>query len=171
MTPPEYRGRRVHVRREHHRLPDGREVALDAVRCPASAVVLPLLPAGRVVLLRQFRPILGAELWQVPAGTLAPGEAPEACARRELAEEAGYQTDRLEPLGEVLVDPGLTDDRLFLFVARGLTPVPRRLEPDEQIEVVDVPLAEAYRMIDAGEIVDAGTLVALLRLRWRQEPG
>lgn len=133
--------------------------------------MLPLLPDGRVVLLRQFRPILGAELWQLPAGTVGPGESPEACARRELMEEAGYRAGRLEALGAVLADPGLTDDRLFLFVARGLTPVPRRLEPDEQIEVVEVPLAEAYRMIDAGEIVDAGTLVALLRLRARGEGG
>ncbi len=117
------------------------------------------------MLLRQFHPIVGQALWEVPAGTVKPGESPAACARRELIEEAGYQARRLEPLGEVLADPGLTDDRLFLFVARGLTPVPRRLEPDEQIEVVALPIAEAYRMIDAGEIVDAGTLVALLRLR------
>ncbi len=169
--PPEYRGRIVRVRREHYRLPDGREISLDAVRCPAGAVVVPLLADGRVVLLRQLRPIVGVELWEAPAGTVEPGESPEECARRELAEEAGYRAGRLEPLGEILADPGLTDDRLFLFVARDLVPVPRHPDPDEQIDVRIAPLAEAWRMIETGEIVDAGTLVALLRLRWREETG
>jgi ADP-ribose pyrophosphatase len=150
-------------------LPDGRSVALDAVRVPAVAYILPLLEDGRVVLIRQYRPIVGAEIWELPAGTLEPGEAPEACARRELAEEAGYAAGRLEPLGEALADPGLTDERIFLFLARELRPVARGLDADEQIEVVPVPLGEAYRMAAAGEILDAGTLVALFRFRSREE--
>jgi ADP-ribose pyrophosphatase len=163
--PPEYVGRVVRVRREHYRLPDGREASLDAVRYRNVATVVPLLADGRVVLLRQFRPIVGAELWEVPAGTLEPGEDPAACARRELGEEAGYAAGELAALGEAWADPGLTDERIFLFVARDLTPVPRAPDPDEAIRVELRPLAEAYRMIDRGEIVDAGTLLALLRLR------
>ena len=168
-APPEYRGRILRVRRERYRLPDGREASLDAVRYRNVATVVPLLDDGRVVLLRQFRPIVDATLWEVPAGTIEPGESPEACALRELGEEAGYRAGRIEPLGEALVDPGLTDERLFLFVARDLTPVPRALDADEHIDIHAVPLAEAYRMIDAGEIADAGTLIALLRLRSRGE--
>jgi ADP-ribose pyrophosphatase len=162
--PPEYRGRAFRVRRERHRLPDGREATLDAVRARHVASVVPLLPGGKVVLLRQFRPIVDAWLWEIPAGTIEPGEAPEACARRELAEEAGYAAGRLEPLGEALADPGLTDERLYLFVARDLAPVPRRPDPDESIEVAAVSLAEAHRMIARGEILDAGTLIGLLRV-------
>jgi ADP-ribose pyrophosphatase len=165
--PPEYRGRILRVRREHYRLPDGRLASLDAVRYRNVATVVPLLADGRVVLLRQYRPIVEAELWELPAGTIEPEESPEACARRELAEEAGYRAGRLEPLGEALPDPGLTDERLFLFVAHDLTPVPRQPDADESIEVVEMPLADAYRMVEAGEIVDAGTLIALLRLRGR----
>lgn len=167
--PPEYLGRVLRVRREHYRLPDGRVASLDAVRYRNVATVVPLLPDDHVVLLRQFRPIVAAELWEVPAGTVEPGEAPEACARRELAEEAGYMAGRLEPLGEAWADPGLTDERLFLFVARELAPVARHLDADEYIRVTSVPLTEVYRMIESGAIVDAGTLIALLRLRWRQE--
>jgi ADP-ribose pyrophosphatase len=163
--PPEYRGDRLHVRRERHALPDGRGVSVDAVRVPPVAYVLPLLDAGRVVLLRQYRPIVGAELWELPAGTIEVDESPETCARRELREEAGYEAGRLEPLGEALADPGLTDERIFLFVARDLRPVPRALDADEHIQVVPVPLAEAYRMVDAGAILDAGTLIALFRFR------
>ncbi len=123
------------------------------------------------MLLRQYRPIVGAELWEAPAGTIELDESPEACAQRELTEEAGYRAARLEPLGEALADPGLTDERIFFFLARDLTPVPRRPDPDEQIEVQAVPLVEVYRMMEAGEILDAGTLIALLRLRWRGESG
>jgi ADP-ribose pyrophosphatase len=165
--PPEYRGGRLRVRRERHVLPDGRPVALDAVRVPAVAYILPLLDDGRVVLIRQYRPIVGAEIWELPAGTIEAGESPEACARRELVEEAGYEAGRLEPLGEALADPGLTDERIFLFLARDLRPVARGLDADEHIEVAPVPLDEAYRMADAGEILDAGTLVALFRFRGR----
>ncbi len=152
------------MRREHYRLPDGRHASLDAVRYRNVATVVPLLSDGRVVLLRQLRPIVGLELWEVPAGTLEPGESPEACARRELQEEAGYRAGRLAPLGEAFADPGLTDERIHFFVARDLTPAPRRPDPDERIRVVALPLPEAYRMIDRGEILDAATLVALLRL-------
>jgi ADP-ribose pyrophosphatase len=158
-------GRVLRVRRERFRLPDGREAVLDAVRYRNVAVVVPLLSGGRVVLLRQFRPIVDAELWEVPAGTIEPGESPEACARRELREEAGYEAGRLEPLGEAWADPGLTDERMFLFAGRELAPAPRALDADEHIQVDVRPLAEAYRMIEAGEILDAGTLIALLRLR------
>src|SRR5262245_17713444 len=165
--PLEYRTRGLHVRREHGALPDGRPVAFHAVRVPAVAYVLPLLDDGRVVLIRQYRPIVGAEIWELPAGTIEAGESAETCARRELTEEAGYAAGRLEPLGEVLADPGLTDERIFLFVARNLRPVDRDLDADEHIAVVPVALEEAYRMVDTGEILDAGTLIALLRFRSR----
>jgi ADP-ribose diphosphatase len=167
--PPEYRGGRLRVRRERHALPDGRRVSLDAVRVPAVAYILPLLDDGGVVLIRQYRPIVGVELWELPAGTIEVGESPEGCARRELVEEAGYEAGRLDPLGEALADPGLTDERIFLFVARELRPVARGLDADEHIEVVLVTLAEAYRMADSGEILDAGTLIALFRFRSRAD--
>jgi ADP-ribose pyrophosphatase len=146
-------------------LPDGRPVAFHAVRVPAVAYVVPLLDDGRVVLIRQYRPIVDAEIWELPAGTIEAGESPEACAHRELREEAGYTAGRLEPLGEALADPGLTDERIFLFVARDLRPASRGLDADEHIAVVPVPLADAQRMADTGEILDAGTLIALFRLR------
>ena len=142
-------------------------MTLDTVRVPAVAYIVPLLDDGRVVLIRQYRPIVGAEIWELPAGDDRGGESPEACARRELVEEAGYDAGRLDPLGEALADPGLTDERIFLFVARDLRPVSRELDADEQIEVAPATLAEAYRMADAGDILDAGTLVALYRFRGR----
>ena len=165
--PPEYRTPRLRVRREYGVLPDGRHVAFHAVRVPSVAYVLPLLDDGRVVLIRQYRPVVGAEIWERPAGTIEAGESAETCAHRELAEEAGYAAGRLEALGEAWADPGLTDERIFLFVARDLRPVARDLDADEHIRVVPVALEEAYRMVDAGEIVDAGTLIALLRFRSR----
>ena len=165
--PPEYRGARLRVRRERHVLPDGRQVSLDAVRVPSVAYIVPLLDDGRVVLIRQYRPIVGGQIWELPAGTIEPGERAEVCARRELVEESGYEAGQLDPLGEALADAGLTDERIFFFVARELRPAPRALDADEHIEVVPIPLADAYRMADSGEILDAGTLVALYRFRSR----
>src|SRR5262245_18470812 len=81
--PPEYRGRKLLVHRQRYALPDGRRVELDAVRVPAVAYVVPLLDDGRVVLIRQYRPIVAAEIWELPAGTIEPAESPEACAQRE----------------------------------------------------------------------------------------
>jgi ADP-ribose pyrophosphatase len=165
--PPEYVGRKLRVHRQRYALPDGRRVELDAVRVPAVAYIVPLLDDGRVVLIRQYRPIVNAEIWELPAGTIEPGETPEACARRELVEEAGYEAGRLESLGEAFADPGLTDETIHLFVARDLRAATRALDADELIEVVPRTLAEAYRMADSGEILDAGTLVALYRFRGR----
>ena len=86
---------------------------------------------------------------------------------RHNAVSSGLRDQLVEPLRLALADPGLTDERIHLFVARDLREAPRALDADELIEVSPVPLARAYRMADAGEILDAGTLVALYRFRGR----
>ena len=146
-------------------LPDGATRVTDIVRHPGGAVALPLDEAGRVMMLRQFRPCLGAWLWELPAGKLEPGEPPDITARREMAEEAGLAAASLEKLGEVVTAPGFSDEVLHLYLARGLSPVPRAPEADEHMECRWMPLAAAIALADAGEITDAKTLVALYRCR------
>ena len=157
-----FRGRIFTVSVEEHLLPDGRPASFELVRHPGGAAVLPILGDGRVVLLRQFRPAAGGLLWEIPAGRLEPGEAPADCVVRELAEEAGYRPGRLEPLGELLPAIGFCTERIYLFVARDLIPVPQALEPDEYLEVRTLPAGEALALIDRGEIPDAKTQLALL---------
>ena len=125
-----------------------------------AVIILPLLDDDKVVLIRNFRVAVGEELWELPAGTLAAGEAPEACALRELKEETGYQASSIELLGTFFNAPGWSTYRLFAFVARGLTAGQQELERDESIQVHIIPLAEVCSMIACGEIMDGKTISA-----------
>lgn len=163
-----YQGRLLDVRVDRVRLPDGREAEREIVRHPGAAAVLPVLPpAGgetgkRLVLLRQYRYAADGVLWEVPAGTLEPGEGPEACASRELEEEAGYRAGELERLTTVLTTPGFTDERIWLFVARDLQETAPSPEEGEQLSRRIVPLDEALQMLGDGKIQDAKSICALL---------
>lgn len=160
-----FSGRVFSVRLEEHLLPDGRRATYEMVHHCGGAAVLPLFADGRVLLIRQFRPAAGGLLWEIPAGRVEPGEDPAACVARELAEEAGFRAGRIERLGELFPTVGFCTERIRLFVARDLEPVPRAPEPDEFIEVVPLPVADAFALLDRGEIPDGKTQVALLLAR------
>ena len=155
-------GRKIRIYVDMTVAPDGTEVRRDVVTHPGAVVVLPVHADGRVVLLRNRRWVVNETLWELPAGTLEPPEPVEAAARRELQEETGYTADRWRPLGFLYASPGVLDEKLHLFVAEGLTPGPQRLEPDEEIVVHSLPLAEAVDLCLQGEIKDAKTITALL---------
>ena len=147
---------------EEVRLPNGRTTALDLIRHPGASAVVPFLDPERVLLIRQYRYAAGGTLYEVPAGKLDAGEAPETCARRELEEETGYRAARFERLATIWTTPGFTDERIHLFAARELSPGTQRLDHDELIELVPMPLDEALRLVWAGEIADAKTALALV---------
>ena len=174
-----YVGRAVELVVDLVTLPNGRQAEMEVVRHRGSAAVLPIArPAEgggdgggvgeEVVLLRQFRHAAGAWLLEIPAGKLDDDEPPEECARRELEEETGLVAGSLEPLGWIWTTPGTTDERIWLFAARGLTPGRQRLEADEVVEVERMPLAEAVEQAVRGDIQDAKTICALLRLAARR---
>ena len=115
-----------------------------------------------MVLLRQYRYAAGGTLWEAPAGKLDEGEAPEACAFRELEEEAGIKADRLIPLTTLLTTPGFSDERIYLFLATGLEDGRQALEEHEVIECHRMPLARAVELVLSGDIVDGKTVSLLL---------
>ena len=164
---PAYRGRSISVFAEEVELPNGRRVTLDIVRHPGAAAVVPFVSEDEVLLIRQFRHAAGGTIFEVPAGKLDGGEDPEACAARELEEEAGQRAGRLERLGEIWTTPGFTDERIHLFAAFELEPVAQRLEEDEVIEVVRVRFDRALEMIWTGELRDAKSALALLHAAHR----
>ena len=155
------RGAQFEMVTETVALPNGHRVALDLVRHPGAAAVVPFLDDERVLLIRQHRHATGGTLLEIPAGKLDPGESPETCAARELEEETGYRTGRLERLGSIWTTPGFCDEVIHLFAAYDLEPTQQRLEPDEIIELVPTPLAEALDALD-GPVVDGKTATALL---------
>jgi ADP-ribose pyrophosphatase len=156
-----HNGRIIRVEVEHVRLPNNVAIELDIVRHPGAAAVV-AATTDEVVLIRQYRFAAAGFLWEVPAGTLQAGEAPEACARRELEEEAGFAAEEIRRLGSILTTPGFCDERIHLFLALGLRRLASRHEADEVIaEVRTVPWRRLGAMIDAGEIVDAKSLIAL----------
>lgn len=157
-----YTGRKITVAVDTFTGPDGQVVRRDLIQHPGAVVILPVLDADHVVLLRNKRWVVGETLWEVPAGTREAGEPVEECARRELAEETGYTAARWRSLGYLYASPGVMDEKLFLFVAEGLTAGEARPEADEELEPVTVPLAEAVRMCLAGEVKDAKTITMLL---------
>jgi ADP-ribose pyrophosphatase len=159
-------GRRIQVAVEEETLPGGQVIHRDVVLHPGAVVILPLPDEGRVVLLRNRRPVVGETLWEVPAGTLEPGEQPEPAAARELVEETGYRAGRWRKLGEFYPSPGVLSERMHLFVAQDLTPGPMELDAGEQIEPHVVAWEQALAWAADGTIRDGKTLVALLL--WQQ---
>jgi ADP-ribose pyrophosphatase len=151
------------VDRDLVRIPNGREVALDVIRHPPSAVIVPVPEAGQVILIRQYRYPVNRWLWELPAGSVDPGETPEEAARRECHEEIGQVPDTLVRLAAMLPTPGYCDEEMFFFRASGLrTPeVAAEADEDEDIEVRVFTLKEARDMVRRGEIVDMKTVVGL----------
>jgi len=134
----------------------------EVVHHPGSAVIVPVFDDGTVALVRQYRHPAVRYLLEVPAGTLRRGEVPEEGAARELEEELGLVSGRLEKLTEFFVSPGFLEEKMWLYLATQLTETTQRLEDDELIEVVRLPLSQALNMITTGEIEDAKTIIGLM---------
>ena len=134
----------------------------DVVHHSGSAVILPVFSDGSVALVRQYRHPAVKYLLEIPAGTLERGETPEEGAARELEEELGYVAGRLEKLSEFFVSPGFLEEKMWLYLATDLTQTKQRLEDDELIEPVRIPIRQALEMITDGEIEDAKTIIGLL---------
>lgn len=158
-----YDGKVLKVGVDRLELPGGGTTELEVIRHPGASVVVPVTAEGEVLLVLQYRYATGGWLLEVPAGKLAPGEEPEACALRELEEETGWRAAELVPLGWIWSTPGFTDERLHLFLARDLEPGTQSLEEAELLTVQGVALDEAVAMARDGRITDGKTVCALLR--------
>jgi ADP-ribose pyrophosphatase len=162
-----YTGRVVSLDVDTVRYPDGSVGELEMIRHPGASAVVPFLSDPndddpQVLLIRQYRYAAGGYMLEVPAGRLDPGENPKDCAVRELKEETGCTADHVDYLTTIYTTPGFTDERIHLFMATGLTPGETKHEADEFLEPQPMPLSRALERIQAGEIQDGKTVIALL---------
>lgn len=161
-----YQGIFLKVYRDRVRCPDGREAGREYVRHPGAVVVIPVLPDGRLLFERQYRYPAGQAFIELPAGKIDPGEALLDCARRELEEETGYRARDWLHLGVMHPCIGYSDERIEIFLARGLEYVGHHWDEGEFLEFLDLSLAEACAAVLDGRITDAKTITALF---WAQQ--
>ena len=134
----------------------------EVVHHRGSAVILPAFDDGTIALVRQYRHPAVRYLLELPAGTLNDHEPPEKGAARELEEELGLVAGKLEKLSEFFISPGFLQEKMWLYLATDLTETQQRLEDDEMIEVVRLPIERALQMVTDGEIEDAKTIIGLM---------
>jgi ADP-ribose diphosphatase len=163
-----YEGRVLTLQIETIPLPNGGELKAEIIRHPGSVVIVPVTDAGEIVLVRQYRPAIGRSAWELPAGSLKPGEGIESAAQRECHEEIGLVPGRLERLGAFYPTPGYCDELMHFYRATGLRK-PREDEKAEQDEDEDIEarpfgLEALKAMIAGGEIIDLKTIAGLALL-------
>lgn len=157
-----FEGRIVHLRVDSVRLPNGTESKREIVAHPGAVCIVPITEDDQVLLVRQFRLAAGKVLLEIPAGTLEVGEAPSACAARELEEETGFRAAELRPLFSMYLAPGYSTELIHAFLAKDLTPTQAHTDADENVELVSLPLAEIEARVLRGEFQDAKTVASLL---------
>ena len=160
-----YNGKIVHLFRDTVILPNGKEAVREVMRHPGAAAVVPLTDEGNVICVRQYRYPFSEVMLEIPAGKLDPGEEPIACAQRELLEETGYQAQELIPLGEYDPSVAVLDEKIHLFLARGLTFRAPNPDADEFLHVVELPLNALVDEILRGEVPDGKTQTAVLKAK------
>lgn len=138
------------------------EYKREIVEHKGSAVIVPVFQDKIVALVRQYRHAAGAYLLEIPAGTLNPGEDPLIGARRELEEEIGVTSDKIEKLTEFYVSPGFLTEKMFVYLAADLQAGEQNLEEDEILTIEKFTFPEAFEKIKSGEIQDAKTMVGLI---------
>ena len=154
-------GRLLHVHVDKVRLPNGRITTREMADHQGAIAVVPILPDGGIIFVKQFRYPMGTVMYEIPAGKIDPGENPDTCAVRELSEETGYEADNWHYLGVIATTPGFTNEVIYLYAATGLHRYAQHTDPDEFISVETVPKEKILPMIEEGLLFDGKTLAAL----------
>jgi len=142
-------------------LPNGRSTQIGVIHHPGSAAIIPVFENGSIILVYQYRSAIGVPIWEIPSGSMLPGEEPLTCARRELQEECGVFGNQFEKVGEILIAPWYSDEKIYLYLATGVTPCEKNLDEDEFLTTHIFTFDQALSMVERGEIQDATTIIGL----------
>ena len=157
-----YRGKVINIRQDKVKLSDGRRTVREIVEHPGAVVILALTNDKKIVMIRQFRKPAEEVLWELPAGTIEPGEDLENCARRELEEETGYYPRKIKNIITFFSSPGFCNERLTLFLAEDLEKRNKNEDADEFIKVQLITPNETLDMVKNNIIKDAKTIIGIL---------
>jgi len=162
-TEPVFQGKVFTVERDRVRLANGREVTLDLVRHPRSVVLLPMPEPHHIILIRQYRHAVRRFLWELPAGSVDPGEEPDHAAVRECHEEVGQVPTTVVRLAALFPTPGFCDEEMVFYRLSGLTTPTEaaELDEDEEIEPKTFEVRDVREMIRRGEITDMKTVAGM----------
>lgn len=157
-----YRGRIINVRHDRVRIHGGETAFREIVEHPGAVAILAFDDQNEVILVRQHRQPVSEIMLEIPAGKLEPNEEPLECARREMLEETGFEGAKWRELCSFYPSPGFCDEIIYLFQAEDLrSAFSPTTDPEEKIDVIKMPLAEALSLIEKGQIKDGKTIIAL----------
>jgi ADP-ribose pyrophosphatase len=165
-----FKGRVIDLYVEEVELPNGKKSTREIVKHPGAVAVIAITAENKIVMVEQFRKPLGRTIVEIPAGKLEKGELPEVTAKRELEEETGYTCNELQPLISFYTSPGFADELVHLFLAENLEKLTEaaELDEDEFLDVMEVTLEEAQKMIQSKRIYDAKTAFAVQYLQLKK---
>lgn len=161
-----FSGRLIDLYLDQVELPNGETTTREWIDHPGAVCLIPILPDGKICLIRQFRYGPGEEFIEIPAGKLDAGEAPLDCAYRELEEETGYRTKKLTFLTNIYPAIGFSNEKMWMYLAEDLVASTNNLDKDEFLELLPTPLDEALEWVWSGKITDVKTIIGIL---WAQK--
>ena len=155
----------LHVFKDEIVLPNGNKATREWIKHPGASSVIPLLPDGQIILVKQYRYPVAQVTLEVPAGKLDfKGEDPLECAIRELSEETGYTAGKIWKLTTIATTVGFSNEVIHLYAAKDLTAGKQHTEEDEFINTVKMPLADAVNLVENGTIIDCKSIISILML-------
>ncbi|WP_332691293.1 NUDIX hydrolase [Halalkalibacter lacteus] len=163
-----FKGRVIDLQVDEVELPNGKTSTRELVKHPGAVAILPITKEGKLVLVRQYRKALNKTIVEIPAGKLEAGENPFDSAKRELEEETGYKTEKLELLLSFYTSPGFADELIYMYWTNQLEKGKTNMDDDEFLDILEVTLEEAEQMIKDQIIHDAKTAYAVQFLKMRK---
>jgi ADP-ribose pyrophosphatase len=155
-----FKGRLLKVFKSRKTLPNGKEASIEEVEHPGAALIVPFV-RRKIVFIRQYRPVIGKYIWELPAGTLDKGETPYACAKREIVEETGYGVKNVRKLGYIYTTPGFCNEKIHIFRADCEAKRSTSRECDEIMDVEVLDRRKVRELFAGGKINDSKTIAAL----------
>ena len=159
-----FKGQLLDVRKDSVQLPNGGKATREWIKHPGAICCVPILPDGRLALIKQYRYSVQSEMIEIPAGKLDPNEKPEDCAVRELKEEIGFHSNKLTFLTIMYPAIGFANEKMWLYLAEDLVLSKAKSDSDEFIELIPTEIDKALKMIWDGKITDVKTIIGLLWL-------